>query len=104
MPHLSTELTITVRVPPQEDFSWIDRLFLREYAERLTGEAIALYLILGGRQTCVQQPRRTQQAYGTDDVCHTPSRTSRIAAVVTIRKVQLVLRSPSVWPALVAPS
>jgi len=35
-----------VRVPPREGFSWIDRRFLREYAERLTGEAITLYFFL----------------------------------------------------------
>lgn len=35
-----------VRVPPREGFSWIDRRFLRDYAERLTGEAIALYFFL----------------------------------------------------------
>ena len=35
-----------VRQPPREGFSWIDRRFLRDYAERLTGDAIALYFFL----------------------------------------------------------
>jgi hypothetical protein len=32
-----------LRRPPREGFSWVDRRFLREYAERLTGDAILLY-------------------------------------------------------------
>ena len=35
-----------VRQVPREGFSWIDRRFLRDYAEMLTGEAIALYFFL----------------------------------------------------------
>lgn len=35
-----------VRRPPAGGFSWIDRRFLRDYAERLSGEAIALYFFL----------------------------------------------------------
>lgn len=35
-----------VRQVPREGFSWIDRRFMREYAERLTGDAIALYFFL----------------------------------------------------------
>lgn len=35
-----------VRQPPREGFSWIDRRFLREYAERMTGDAIVLYFFL----------------------------------------------------------
>jgi hypothetical protein len=35
-----------VRRPPGEGFSWIDRRFLRDYAERLTGDAIVLYFFL----------------------------------------------------------
>ena len=35
-----------VRRPPREGFSWIDRRFLREYAARLTGDAILLYFFL----------------------------------------------------------
>ncbi len=35
-----------VRQPPREGFSWIDRRFLKEYAERLTGDAIVLYFFL----------------------------------------------------------
>ena len=35
-----------VRCVPREGFSWVDRRFLREYAERLTGDAIALYFFL----------------------------------------------------------
>jgi hypothetical protein len=35
-----------VRRPPAEGFSWIDRRFLRDYAERLSGEAIVLYFFL----------------------------------------------------------
>lgn len=35
-----------VRRPPESGFSWIDRRFLRDYAERLTGDAILLYFFL----------------------------------------------------------
>lgn len=35
-----------VRRPPREGFSWIDRRFLREYAPKLTGDAILLYFFL----------------------------------------------------------
>jgi hypothetical protein len=35
-----------VRRPPAEGFSWIDRRFLRDYAERLSGDAIVLYFFL----------------------------------------------------------
>ena len=35
-----------VRRPPAEGFSWIDRRFLRDYAERLTGDAVVLYFFL----------------------------------------------------------
>ena len=35
-----------VRRPPREGFSWIDRRFLNEYAARLTGDAVFLYLFL----------------------------------------------------------
>lgn len=35
-----------VRRPPPEGFSWIDRRFLRDYAERLTGDAVVLYFFL----------------------------------------------------------
>jgi hypothetical protein len=35
-----------VRRPPREGFSWIDRRFLQEYAARLSGDAVFLYLFL----------------------------------------------------------
>jgi hypothetical protein len=35
-----------VRRPPREGFSWIDRRFLREFAAKLTGDAILLYFFL----------------------------------------------------------
>jgi hypothetical protein len=35
-----------VRRPPREGFSWIDRRFLREFAVRLSGDAVFLYLFL----------------------------------------------------------
>jgi hypothetical protein len=35
-----------IRRPPREGFSWIDRRFLHEYAARLSGEAVFLYLFL----------------------------------------------------------
>jgi hypothetical protein len=35
-----------VRRPPREGFSWIDRRFLRQYGERLSGDAIVLYFFL----------------------------------------------------------
>jgi len=35
-----------IRRPPREGFSWLDRRFLHEYAARLSGEAVFLYLFL----------------------------------------------------------
>lgn len=35
-----------VRRPPREGFSWVDRRFLRDYAARLSGDAILLYFFL----------------------------------------------------------
>ena len=35
-----------VRRPPKDGFSWIDRRFLREFAVRLSGDAVFLYLFL----------------------------------------------------------
>jgi hypothetical protein len=35
-----------VRRVPREGFSWIDRRFVRDFAERLSGDAIALYFFL----------------------------------------------------------
>lgn len=35
-----------VRRPPPEGFSWVDRRFLREFAAKLTGNGILLYLFL----------------------------------------------------------
>jgi hypothetical protein len=39
-------VALRVRRPPAEGFSWIDRRFLRDYAERLSGDAVALYFLL----------------------------------------------------------
>lgn len=35
-----------VRRPPVEGFSWIDRRFLRDYAEQVSGDALVLYFFL----------------------------------------------------------
>jgi hypothetical protein len=35
-----------IRRPPAEGFSWIDRRFLRDFAPRLSGDAIFLYFFL----------------------------------------------------------
>lgn len=35
-----------VRRPPREGFSWVDRRFLRDYAARLSGDALVLYFFL----------------------------------------------------------
>jgi hypothetical protein len=35
-----------VRRPPREGFSWIDRRFLRDFASRLSGDAVFLYFFL----------------------------------------------------------
>ena len=35
-----------VRRPPREGFSWLDRRFLRDFASRLSGDAVFLYLFL----------------------------------------------------------
>lgn len=39
-------VTDRVRRPPREGFSWVDRRFLREYAAKLTGDAVLLYFFL----------------------------------------------------------
>lgn len=39
-------VTDRVRQPPADGFSWIDRRFLREFASRLSGDAVFLYLFL----------------------------------------------------------
>ena len=39
-------ITDRVRRPPKDGFSWIDRRFLREFAVRLSGDAVFLYLFL----------------------------------------------------------
>ena len=35
-----------VRRPPREGFSWVDRRFLRDFASRLSGDAVFLYFFL----------------------------------------------------------
>lgn len=35
-----------VRRPPADGFSWVDRRFLREFAARLSGDAVFLYFFL----------------------------------------------------------
>ena len=35
-----------VRRPPPEGFSWVDRRFLRDFASRLSGDAVFLYFFL----------------------------------------------------------
>jgi hypothetical protein len=35
-----------LRRPPKKGFSWVDRRFLREHAERLSHDAVLLYLFL----------------------------------------------------------
>lgn len=35
-----------VRRPPREGFSWVDRRFVREFASRLSGDAVFLYFFL----------------------------------------------------------
>jgi hypothetical protein len=35
-----------VRRPPREGFSWVDRRFLRDFAARVSGDAIGLYFFL----------------------------------------------------------
>lgn len=35
-----------VRRPPREGFSWVDRRFLRDYAARLSADALLLYFFL----------------------------------------------------------
>jgi hypothetical protein len=35
-----------VRHPPREGFSWVDRRFLRDFASRLSGDAVFLYFFL----------------------------------------------------------
>jgi hypothetical protein len=44
--HKRILLANRVRRPPAEGFSWIDRRFLREFAARLSGDAVFLYLFL----------------------------------------------------------
>ena len=35
-----------VRRPPREAFSWVDRRFVRDFASRLSGDAVFLYFFL----------------------------------------------------------
>ena len=35
-----------VRRPPREGFSWVDRRFVRDFASRLSGDAVFLYFFL----------------------------------------------------------
>lgn len=35
-----------VRRPPREGFSWVNRRFLRDFASRLSGDAVFLYFFL----------------------------------------------------------
>ncbi len=35
-----------VRRPPREGFSWVERRFLRDFASRLSGDAVFLYFFL----------------------------------------------------------
>jgi len=35
-----------VRRPPREGFSWLDRRFVRDFAPKLSGDAVFLYLFL----------------------------------------------------------
>jgi hypothetical protein len=39
-------VTDRVRRPPTEGFSWVDRRFLRDFASRLSGDAVFLYFFL----------------------------------------------------------
>jgi len=39
-------VTDRVRRPPAEGFSWVDRRFLRDFASRLSGDAVFLYFFL----------------------------------------------------------
>ena len=41
-----------VRRRTWEAFSWVDRQFVHEYAARLSGDAVFLYLFLGPRRRC----------------------------------------------------
>jgi len=46
MIHKQVLMADRVRRPPSGGWSWIDRRFVREFAPRLSGEAILLYLFL----------------------------------------------------------
>ena len=46
MIHKHLLVTDRERRPPGEGFSWVDRRFLREFASRLSGDAVFLYLFL----------------------------------------------------------
>jgi hypothetical protein len=48
LPMIEKRLLIPDRVrrPPREGFSWIDRRFLRDYAPKLTADALMLYFFL----------------------------------------------------------
>ena len=39
-------VTDRVRHPPSEGFSWVDRRFLRDFAAKLSGNGVFLYLFL----------------------------------------------------------
>ena len=46
MIHKQILVPLRVRCPPPEGFSWVDRRFVREFACKLSHDAIALYFFL----------------------------------------------------------
>ncbi len=44
--HKRIPIADRVRRPPADGFSWVDRRFLREFAARLSGDAVFLYFFL----------------------------------------------------------
>jgi hypothetical protein len=50
-----------LRRPPATGWSWVDRRFLSEYAERLSGNAVSLYFVL-----CAAADKHGLSFYGDD--------------------------------------
>lgn len=53
-----------LRYPPREGFSWVDRRFLRDFAPRLSGEAILLYFFF-----CAVSDKHGLSYWGDAAIC-----------------------------------
>ena len=63
-----------VRHPPREGFSWVDRRFLKDYAARLSRDAILLYFFFlccqRSARAVLLQRRHNRSAFEIDGKSH----------------------------------